>query len=410
MKPALVKKWIDSLNPTQHDSTTDKTTNSKPGRTLPTLQRTSHSSTMSSPRVPISKSQRYGEPRSPSSYQEQHSGSTSGHYHHHPSLIDSLQILRARSTRARDLRIQAEEGQVGVAPHHELLPGSTPLGSHDESEFTIETMDDCAIPPQLNLRLHDYELCDLLWLRPNLEGQEVTGARHPFHHTHYDLSGVTTRFLVVFLAAVCLPEEYPYFKPAGIGVFFNKYSALNISDSFSMTYQLDSSRSGARGLVPHLVAARNALRAVRTEIVPGRIQLIRNIAISYGWTELDVQDVARFHLIVGTDSQDLLDEIRSWKSSDQLRRLLDVGSSGDRDSLVDLLDQIEALSSLGIQVVWSLVSERWNRPANKLAADAVIGHCSRLDGKKPSRVTGSRRTWKQETKESNRGVSVGRPL
>jgi hypothetical protein len=334
---------------------------------------------------------------SPSSHQGQHSGSTSGSCHHRSSLIDSAQILRARSTKARNLRIQAEEGQTGipvVAPH-------TPLGSHIESDFTRQTMDVCAIPPQLNLRLYDYEFCDLLWLRPNLEGQEVTGARHPFHHTHYDSTGATTRSLVVFIAAACLPEEYPYFKPAGIGVFFNKYSALNFSDSFSMTYQLESSRSGARGLVPHLAAARNALRAVRTEIVPDRIQLIRNIAMSYGWTELDVQDVARFHLIVGTDSQGLLDEISSWRSSAHLRRSLDVGSSGDRDSLVDLLDQIEALSSLGIQVVWSLVSERWNRPAKKLAADAVIGHCSRLDGKKPSRVTGSHRTWYQETKESD---------
>jgi hypothetical protein len=320
---------------------------------------------------------------SSSSYHGQPSGGTSGHYHHLPSLIDSLQILRARSTKARGLRVQAEEGQVEisvVAPH-------TPLGSHIESEFARETMDDCAIPPQLNLRLHDYEFCDLLWLRPNLGGREVTGARHPFHHTYYDASSATTRSLVVFIAAVCLPEEYPYFKPAGIGVFFNKYSALNISDSFSMTYQLESSRSGARGLVPHLVAARNALRAVRTKIVPDRIQLIRNIAMGYGWTELDVQDVARFHLIVGTDSQDLLDEISSWRSSAQLRRSLDVGPYGDRDSLVDLLDQIEALSSLGIRVVWSLVNERWNRPAKKLAAGALIGHCSRLDGKKPARVT-----------------------
>lgn len=264
-------------------------------------------------------------------------------------------------------------------------------------------MTDLAIPPQLNLRLHDCEFCDLLWLRPNLEGQEVTGAKHPFHHTHYDSTGATTRSLVVFIAAACLPEEHHYFKLAGFGVFFNKFSELNISESFDMTLRLESSYSGARGLLPYLAAARNALEAVRTEIVPDRIQLIRDVALRYGWTEEDVQDVARFHLVVGTDSQALLDEISSWKSSNQLRRSLKVDPSGEIDSLVELLDQIEALSRLGIQVMWSLVSERWNRPAQKLAADAVIRYCSRMDGKKPLRVTGSGQTRRPRTGVSDCG-------
>jgi hypothetical protein len=287
-----------------------------------------------------------------------------------------------------------------------VLLGSTPLGSQIESDFTTQTMSDHAIPPQLNLRLHDYEFCDLLWLRPNLEGQNVSGARHPYHHTHYDSTEATTRSLVVFIAAVCLPkvpEEHQYFKPAGIGVFFNKYSELNVSDSFNMTHGLEASRSGARGLVPHLEAARNALLAVRTEIVPDRIQIIRDVGLRYGWTEVDVQAVARFHLIVATDSQALLDEISSWSSSNHLRHALDVGSSRDRDTLVDLLDQIEALSRQGIQVVWSLVNEKWNRPAQKLAADAVINYCSRLDGQKPWRITGSLQFQKRKTREIDRG-------
>jgi hypothetical protein len=284
-----------------------------------------------------------------------------------------------------------------VAPQQEVLLGSTPHGSHIESESIREKLDDSALPSQLNLRLHDYELCDVLWLRPNLEGQNVPGTRHPIHHTHYDSAGATTRSLVVFIAAVCLPEGHQFFKPAGVGVFFNKYSASNVSHAFNMTHELESSRSGARGLVPHLVAARNALQAVRTEIVPARIQTIREVALDNSWTEVDV------HLIVATDSQALLDEICSWKSSNQIRRSLDVDSSGDKDSLVDLLDQIEALSGLGIQVVWSLVSERWNRPAKKLAADAIIGHCSRLDGKKPSRIARSLQARKQKTKGSDRG-------
>jgi hypothetical protein len=201
---------------------------------------------------------------------------------------------------------------------------------------------------------------------------------------------------------LALPEGHQFFKPAGVGVFFNKYSASNVSHAFNMTHELESSRSGARGLVPHLIAARNALQAVRTEIVPARIHTIREVALNNSWTEVDVQAVARFHLIVATDSQALLDEICSWKSSSQLRRSLDIGISGDKDSLVDLLDQIEALSGLGIQVVWSLVSERWNRPAKKLAADAVIGHCSRLDGKKPSRIARSLQAWKQKTRGGDR--------
>ena len=170
-----------------------------------------------------------------------------------------------------------------------------------------------------------------------------------------------------------------------------------------MTHQLESSHSGTRELVPHLVAARNALQAVRTEIVPDRIQAMRDVALRYGWTEEDVQAVARFTLVVGTDSQNLLDEISSWKSSNELRSTLGIGASGERDSLVQLLDQIEALSRVGIQVVWSLVNEKWNLPARELAADAVIAHCSRQDGRKPWRLTGSLLPRRPRPKRSNPG-------
>ncbi|KEQ58915.1 uncharacterized protein M437DRAFT_58138 [Aureobasidium melanogenum CBS 110374] len=267
------------------------------------------------------------------------------------------------------------------------MSDSTPLGSLDETESTRWTVDDAALPSQLNLRLHDCDLCNLLWLRPNLEGKKAVGASHPFHHTHHDAEGATSRSLVAFIAAVSLDEGHQYFRPAGIGVFFNEHSILNISNSFNMTYQLECSRSGSRGLVPHLAAARSALQTVRTAIVPDRIQALRSAASHYGWSEIDVQAVARFQLIVATDSQVLLDEISSWKSSNQLRSSLDIGEPGEKDFLVDLLDQIEALSRLGIQVMWSRVRERWNRPARKLAADAVIGHCVRLEGRKPSRIT-----------------------
>jgi hypothetical protein len=408
MKPVLIKKWVDGLFLTRNDTTTDLTTNPTLDRHVPILGETAHSSL--STRLPGGKARLYEAPVSSSSNQGQHPGSADDHHRQQSRGINPHHRHHPRSTRKKEPKVQPQDTQVkgSEALHHEVLLGSTPLDSHIVSDFITQTMSDHAIPPQLNLRLHDYEFCDLLWLRPNLDGQNVSGARHPYHHTHYDSTGATTRSLVVFIAAVCLPEvpeEHQYFKPAGIGVFFNKYSELNVSDSFDMTHRLEASRSGARGLMPHLEAARNALLAVRTEIVPDRIQIIRDVGVRYGWAEVDVQAVARFHLIVATDSQALLDEISSWSSSNHLRRALDVGSSGDRDALVDLLDQIEALSRQGIQVVWSLVNERWNRPAQKLAADAVIKYCSRLDGQKPWRITGSLQFQKRKTREIDRGES-----
>lgn len=403
-----MKKWVDGLFLTRGYTITEMTTNSTLERHVPILEEPTHSSL--SLRLPSGKARLYEAPVSALSNQGQYSGSASDRHRQRPRETNSRHRHHPRSAKEKESEVQPQAIQVegSEALHHEVLLGSTPLGSQIESGFTTQTMSDHAIPPQLNLRLHDYEFCDLLWLRPSLEGQSVSGARHPYHHTHYGSAGATTRSLVVFIAAVCLPEvpeEHQYYKPAGIGVFFNKYSDLNISDSFDMTHQLESSRSGARGLVPHLTAARNALLAVRTEIVPDRIQIIRDVGLRYGWTEVDVQAVARFHLIVATDSQALLDEISSWSSSNHLRRALDVGSSGDRDALVDLLDQIEALSRQGIQVIWSLVNERWNRPAQKLAADAVIKYCSRLDGQKPWRITGSLQFQKRKTKEIDRGES-----
>ncbi|KAI4730439.1 hypothetical protein E4T49_01799 [Aureobasidium sp. EXF-10728] len=386
MKPALVRKWIGNLLPAQDDSTTCTTTTST---SACSFRESSHSSTIPSLYLPPYNIRQLEELVTPSSSSGQVFRSALGHGRFQQEKTGSLQAPHGRFDAAKDHIFQAEDKQneTSVAQSQGPLLRSSPLGSRIEAESTRWTVDDFAIPSQLNLRLHDYESCDLLWLRPNLAGKKVTGSSHPFHHTHYDAAGASTRSLVIFIAAVCLPEEDRYFKLAGIGAFFNKHSILNISDSFNMTYQLETSRSGARGLVPHLAAAKSALQTVRTEIVPERIQAMREVALRYGWTEIDVQAVARFNLIVTTDCQALLDEISSWKSSNHLRRSLDVGESGTQDILVDLLNQIETLSKLGVQVVWSRVSERWNRPAKKLAADAVIGHCVRLEGRKQSRIS-----------------------
>ncbi|KAH0250748.1 hypothetical protein KCV00_g184, partial [Aureobasidium melanogenum] len=371
MRPSLIRRWIDNLFPTRDDSTTNTTTDSSPKRTIASIIKTKDSSSISSLWLPPPCNIRYHEELSNSSSSpKRHLRSTSNHvqYRNEPPLF--VDKAHTSTDEADNLKVETQN-----------------FDPMNEAESTRWTVDDAATPSQLNLRLHNYELCNLLWLRPDLEGKKAVGASHPFHHTHYDAAGAVTRSLVAFIAAFSLDEGHQYFKPVGTGVFFNKHSISNISDSFNMTYRLESSRSGARGLVPHLAAARSALQSVRTTIVPDRIQALRSAALHYGWSEIDVQAVARFQLIVATDSQALLDEISSWKSSKQLRRSLDVGEPGERDILVDLLDQIEALSKLGIQVTWSRVSERWNRPARKLAADAIIGHCVRLEGRKPSRIT-----------------------
>lgn len=380
MRSSLVKRWIDDLFLTQDDTTTNTTTDSSPRRTIASIRKAKHISSISSLWLPPPCNTHHQEELSTfSSSSKRHPGSISNHVQYRsepPFVVDKVHT-------STDESIQNQEPPV---QRHDIISESTPLGSLDETESTRWTVDDAALPSQLNLRLHDCDLCNLLWLRPNLKGKKAVGASHPFHHTHYDAEGATSRSLVVFIAAVSLDDGHKYFSPAGIGVFFNEHSILNISNSFNMTYQLQSSRSRSRGLVPHLTAARCALQTVRTTIVPDRIQALRSAALHYGWSEIDVQTVARFQLIVATDSQALLEEISSWKSSNQLRRSLDVGEPGERDILVDLLDQIEALSRLGIQVMWSRVRERWNRPARKLAADAVTGHCVRLEGRKPSRI------------------------
>lgn len=390
MKPALIKRWLENLFPAEDNSTTNTTTESTLVTTDPSIAKTYHSSSISSFRLPPPCVPHYhGEFSTSSSSPRRNPDIVLDGVQHHSEHLNRYNRAHARSDNAKDPKVAAHDCRIerSPIPLDESISESARLDSLNEAESTRWTVDDAAVPSQLNLRLHNYETCNLLWLRPILDGKKAVGASHPFHHTHYDAAGATTRSLVVFIAAVCLDEEHQYFKPAGVGVFFNKHSTSNISDSFNITYQLESSRSGVRGLVPHLAAARSALQAVRTAIVPDRIQALRTAALHYGWSEVDVQAVARFQLIVATDYRALLHEISSWKSSNQLRRSLDVGESGERDILVDLLDQIETLSRLGIQVMWSRVSEKWNRPARKLAADAVIGHCVRLEGRKPSRIT-----------------------
>lgn len=391
MKPALIKRWIENLFPAEDNSTTITTTEATLAATDSSVAKTYHSSSISSFRLPPPYVSRHrGEFSISSSISRRNPEIVLDGVQHHSDLPNGYKRAYARPDNARDPKDTTQGCQIEDPPilHHESILESAQFDSLNEAESTRWTVDDAAVPAQLNLRLHNYESCNLLWLRPNLNGKKAVGATHPFHHTHYDAAGATMRSLVVFIAAVCLDEAHQYFKPAGIGVFFNKHSSSNVSDSFDMTYQLESSRSGTHGLVPHLAAARSALQTVRTVIVPDRIQTLRIAALRYGWSEVDVQAVARFQLIVATDSEVLLREISSCKSSNQLRRSLDVGESGERDILVDLLDQIETLSKLGIQVMWSRVSERWNRPARKLAADAVIGSCVRLKGRKPSRITG----------------------
>lgn len=312
MRPALIKRWIENILLAGDDS--DTNTDCTLERTIPPVGQENHDSSISTIRLPPPCVLRdHGELSVSRSSSKSLPQSVLHHIQGRSEQLDSLNRVHTRSGKAKELKVQAQDHQIEESPEQprDSIVELTPLASLNEAESTRWTIDDAAIPSQLNLRLHNCESCNLLWLRPNLEGKKAVGASHPSHHTHYDAAGATTRSLVVFIAAVCLDDGHQYFEPAGVGVFFNKHSISNISDSFNMTYQLESSRSGARGMVPHLAAAKAALQAVRTTIVPDRIQALRNVALRYGWSEIDVQAVARFQLIVATDSRNLLREISS---------------------------------------------------------------------------------------------------
>ncbi|KEQ99880.1 hypothetical protein AUEXF2481DRAFT_1355 [Aureobasidium subglaciale EXF-2481] len=150
-------------------------------------------------------------------------------------------------------------------------------------------------------------------------------------------------------------------------------SKLNFSDAYNLAFRTEN----IDPLLPELFVAQRALSTVRSVIAPDRLARLRRAGLSHGWSEEDIGAVARFRLIVATESRELIDEMNTWESGNQVQRLMMGSMARKKGALIDLMDQIDALSRLGIQVVWHHVSRMENRPAINLAKEAVVEHCTK---------------------------------
>ncbi|THX05605.1 hypothetical protein D6D17_05094 [Aureobasidium pullulans] len=234
---------------------------------------------------------------------------------------------------------------------------------------------------------YECAFCNLMWLRPVLRGQNVPEVTHPIHHTIYDSSGSTLRSLVVTIATAGPPEIDQLLGYVGIGVYFHENSALNISRSLPLTYRLRPISASPRSISPDLAAATEALKVVRTRVLPDRKRMIKELADLYRWTNEEIRAVSRFRLIIASSSVALIEGMTCSHPHCKFGRSSRDGTPGETNAFTRLMEQVEALSKAGIQVVWYLVDRQVSRRAKSLAKGAYTRHLLTPKGKKLPRVT-----------------------
>ncbi|OTA66057.1 hypothetical protein K449DRAFT_420718 [Hypoxylon sp. EC38] len=203
--------------------------------------------------------------------------------------------------------------------------------------------------------------CKLTWL-VGAAGSEAA-LEHPSHRACAHTSAATVRSLVVFVDGIC-PFEGPdgFTTSSSIGVYFGPESPHNISELFddSLTRTNEQAK---------IQASLEAIRYVRQNIEPTRRDLIRN---TFPQASEDSQrGIRKFRLVIATDSSDLVDgvceNIKRWSRTAGAYKNEEGHAVENSEGFVQLDHEVDALSRIGIQVMWYYVPRWHNREARRLA-------------------------------------------
>jgi ribonuclease HI len=199
--------------------------------------------------------------------------------------------------------------------------------------------------------------CDLTWL-VGRAGFHAAHS-HPSHHTlsqHPTTS--SSRSLLVHVDGAC-PSNGNTNARAGVGVFFGPGSKYNVSQA------LDASPwSMATTQKAELNALRQAMRVVRLQVIPERSVLVKGDT-----------DRKKLVLILVTDSSYAVGcmcaHMKNWNGSGDLLRNQKGQVVGNSKEPLALQQEVEALSRVGVQVVYYHVPRELNLEADKLAKEGI---------------------------------------
>jgi ribonuclease HI len=211
--------------------------------------------------------------------------------------------------------------------------------------------------PLVNFQRHVCTKCDLTWLVG--EAGVHAAHSHPSHHTLYhEWTNSTRRSLLVHVDGACADNGNANAR-AGVGFFFgpgSKYYVSQASDT--------SSSSGATNQKAELDALRQAMRVVRLQVIPERATLVKGN-----------KDMKHLRLILATDSSYAVECMcaywKNWTVSGSVLRNQRGQVIANSNELFALQQEVEALSHVGVQVVYYHVPRELNPEADKLAKECI---------------------------------------
>ncbi|KAI0114620.1 hypothetical protein F4776DRAFT_324207 [Hypoxylon sp. NC0597] len=207
--------------------------------------------------------------------------------------------------------------------------------------------------------------CGLTWL-VGAAGSEAA-LNHPCHYECTYASGDTTRYLIVFTDGGCDFERQDGCTTlTSVGVYFGPGSPHNISK------RINDARL-RRISEPRIQAAIEALRHVRQIIEPTRQALI--LHTFPGRREAYRRDKRKFRVVIATDSSDLVNcvcrKMKDWTLTDGVYKNKEGRVVEDSEGFVQLDHEVDALSRVGVQVMWHYVPVLNNHEARWLAQAAL---------------------------------------
>jgi ribonuclease HI len=220
--------------------------------------------------------------------------------------------------------------------------------------------------PISTLKLHQCATCNLTWLIG--EVGEAAAKGHPSHHTYSHVYAGTSRSLVVFVDGACSSNGAINAK-GGIGVHFGSASKYNVSERFDLQGTATNQRV-------ELHAIARALELVREQVMPQRKLEIQ--AAAKGRDAKAIRDLVHTRLIITTDSsyvvEGMCSHFKNWTYNQAKGALVKKNKEVLRnsDGFLRIKREVEALSLIGVQVVYYHVGREENLEADRLAKAAIV--------------------------------------
>jgi ribonuclease HI len=215
------------------------------------------------------------------------------------------------------------------------------------------------------LKLHECATCNLTWLIG--EVGEAAAKGHPSHHTYSHIYAGTRRSLVVFVDGACSSNGAINAK-GGIGVHFGSKSKYNLSESFTLQGKATNQRA-------ELHAIARALELVGEQVIPQRQLEIK--AAARGRDAEGIRDLVHTRLIIATDSsyvvEGMCSNFKNWTYNAAKGSLVKKNKEvvKNSDGFLRIKHEVEALSMIGVQVVYYHVGREENLEADRLAKAAI---------------------------------------